>query len=1391
MRIAVRVAHLDAPRVAQRLLDEEVGDDGRRGVGGEVDGLDGRLGLLPLERLREAGDRAAERRDGARGVVAVGTAEARGGDEEGAGRAERAVERAGRGVEVLDADAERLAERREVEAAQVPLGVERREPEEACHGAARGPLGQALGERLGRGAVLERQDVDAAGVQPLDEGLGRAATVEHHRDAGPRLERDARRPAGREGRPEDRHDDPPRDPRGRLEAAGCGSRNGGGDGRRGGTGRRGGGAAGEVGPAVEDESDDVGEGRVVAQLAIVVARDSPLLAHRGEELGLLDRVDAEVRLEVELRVEHLRRVARLLGDDRKDPRQDNVRGGGRWGRGRDGGRGDDRGRRGRRARDDRSGRTGLRQVGPAVVDELDDVTEGRVVAQLAVVVARDPPLLAHRGEELGLLDRVDAEVRLEVELRVEHLGRVARLVGDDRQDPRQDRVGSGGRSGGRGRGRHGRGRDGRRRRRGRNRRDRGRGLRRGLRQVGPAVVDELDDAAERRVVPQLAAVVARDSPLLAHGREELGLLHRVDAEVRLEVELRVEHLGRVARLVGDDRQDPRQDWIGQGRGRSRDGYGGDGCGGSRGRGSRHGEVGPAVADELDDEGEGRVVAQLAVVVPRDAPLLAHGREELGLLDGIDAEVGLEVEVEGEHLRGVAGLLGDDGEDAGLDGVLRRSRGRRRCGRRRNRDRSRRLDDRDGPRRRGRSPDRRGRRGRRGVEALGGLRRSALVLHAEVSLLDLGHRGVVAADRGEPGAEPGRVVDPVGEAELLGRVAPPVRRGDALHEGHADLRAEARAEAQGEVAVVAAPLREVERPELRVDLPEVRDRRDEARLEHLHADDVLDPRGHRVPGEALRVRHDDAVGRSPEGAPEGEDFRRGAAAAGRGVGLVRDEDGLRRDRVALDSPLALRGRDERLHDLRDVVHVEARAVEGAVAADRGEESRDRGDSPLAGRFGALDDEGRSAHPDDHAVAAAVERKRRVLHLLVEGGRARGDEPGTDPLHHVVRSGVVGRDHEDPAAAAGADPVLGEPGREPHRGAGGVDLGVRPTRADELGELRVPHREDPEEEAAVEDVGLLREELLQRRDLRVDLGEGLGRGPLRRERRPERLELGEARVSLVVDVVALQALGERVVAGEGRREDDPGVVLERFGQRPALVELRPLRRRLVAHDEGDPRVAQRVEAHADGEPGGDVEGRDPFVRDAELRREVELPAAAGELDDVGRGGDLLEAALAVLALDEADDVLGRHRLEDPVREAADELVAAQDRRDVVVVEDPRTAREAERGARDDDRLLRGGREERRRRNRLSPVDLHPLLEELGEEEAEVADRVAGAAGGEGRHGDAGGNGRGGRGGDRSGRVRRPRNRSRDGARGRGELDGARPLLRERGADARRPRSRRSPG
>ncbi len=171
--------------------------------------------------------------------------------------------------------------------------------------------------------------------------------------------------------------------------------------------------------------------------------------------------------------------------------------------------------------------------------------------------------------------------------------------------------------------------------------------------------DKPNHAAERGVVAQLEVFDPLDIERRAHGREGLGLLDRIDAQVGLKVEVELEHVGGVAGLLGHDRQHLRHHRVG--------GLSSPRCGNAlchrrrcRGRGSwRGGQVGPVFADKPNHAAERGVVAQLEVFDPLDIERRAHGREGLGLLDRIDAQVGLKVEVELEHVGGVAGLLGHD------------------------------------------------------------------------------------------------------------------------------------------------------------------------------------------------------------------------------------------------------------------------------------------------------------------------------------------------------------------------------------------------------------------------------------------------------------------------------------------------------------------------------------------------------------------------------------------------------------------------------------------------------------------------------------------------------------------------------------------------------------
>ena len=233
----------------------------------------------------------------------------------------------------------------------------------------------------------------------------------------------------RQVRPQHRNRHPARDAVGGREVAGD----------RGGDGRCARGGSGGVTPrfwvwrrldSVADPADDVGERGEVAQLEAVVAGDAVVAADGGEDLRLLDGVDAEVGLQVQVDVEQVRRIAGELGDDADHGLDDVVTRGRRRRLGcrfyRDGNGRRRRGRCVRRCRRGR-GRAGL------VADPGDHVGERREVAQLEAVVAGHAVVLADRGEDLGLLDGVDAEVGLQVQVEVEQFGRIAGELGDNAQ----------------------------------------------------------------------------------------------------------------------------------------------------------------------------------------------------------------------------------------------------------------------------------------------------------------------------------------------------------------------------------------------------------------------------------------------------------------------------------------------------------------------------------------------------------------------------------------------------------------------------------------------------------------------------------------------------------------------------------------------------------------------------------------------------------------------------------------------------------------------------------------------------------------------------------------------------------------------------------------------
>ena len=173
------------------------------------------------------------------------------------------------------------------------------------------------------------------------------------------------------------------------------------------------------------------------------------------------------------------------------------------------------------------------------------------------------------------------------------------------------------------------------------------------------LADVAGEVVERWVRGEAEVVVLGETVVLTDGGHDLGLLHGVDAEVGLELEIRLDLVGVVTGLLAQHLDHHRQRIGVRRRRRRRDrcrrrdghrlGFGRRRCGGVRLE--RH-----PLADVAGEVVEGRVLGEAEVVVFREAVVVADGGHDLGLLDGVDAEVGLELEVGLDLVGVVAGLL---------------------------------------------------------------------------------------------------------------------------------------------------------------------------------------------------------------------------------------------------------------------------------------------------------------------------------------------------------------------------------------------------------------------------------------------------------------------------------------------------------------------------------------------------------------------------------------------------------------------------------------------------------------------------------------------------------------------------------------------------------------
>ncbi len=473
---------------------------------------------------------------------------------------------------------------------------------------------------------------------------------------------------------------------------------------------------------------------------------------------------------------------------------------------------------------------------------------------------------------------------------------------------------------------------------------------------------------------------------------------------------------------------------------------------------------------------------------------------------------------------------------------------------------------------------------------------------------------------------------------------------------AQLGAKTRSEVQRVATRVRLTAREVQLRKLRIDVVQIRDRREHLALQCLHRHGVFQIGPHRVSVLTLRVGDQHIAHVTVEGGAERVHLRLAAATPGWRVGFVRNEEGRARERCSVHAFALHHLIDEVANVLCDALRIEAGTVKRAVRRLRMDELGQWLDASGPGARLAFDHESGRPGPEDQSIAFRTEGNRCLLDFFFRRGRARREETGADGGKHPFARHVVRANDDHTVTAAEPQPVMGSGDRQRPARAGRIDQEIRAARRDHLGELGVCHREGPKQELARELVELAL--FLQLGEHR--LGSTTDRLALRRVLEPLahaidqvfELLLGSSR-ELRGDV-SRSILDHPVCRRERSPDDDTGPAGERIRESPALRQSLSGGGGFVVADHRDPRVTECLDARCDRHSADLVEGFIEGLVDAVGLDDVELPEGRGELNDVR---ELLEAREVTARFVQTHDVPVDHRLAHRIGDRSDQVLTAQ--------------------------------------------------------------------------------------------------------------------------------------
>ena len=222
-------------------------------------------------------------------------------------------------------------------------------------------------------------------------------------------------------------------------------------------------------------------------------------------------------------------------------------------------------------------------------------------------------------------------------------------------------------------------------------------------------------------------------------------------------------------------------------------------------------------------------------------------------------------------------------------------------------------------------------------------------------------------------------------------------------------------------------------------------------------------------------------------------------------------------------------------------------------------------------------------------------------------------------------------------------------------------IRSARANVFRKLRMPHRENSKNKAAVKFVRFARERVTQIVDAAVQFAQSVVVVCVIAQI-VQRVQLLDA---VLIFIKRAELLHKAVAAGKRARENDARFIAQCFGQQPAFGQVRTDTRFLVRLYQRNARFAQRIQTCRHRQLCCNVQCLDQFFRNAVLLRKVERTRTPREFYHLVGIVERFKTPAAVFGFHQTRHALCHHRITKTFGNQINKLFPAQNPHRIVGV------------------------------------------------------------------------------------------------------------------------------